>query len=549
MGHLGTDTVLGRYSRSYEMLARFCGRSMLASDELLLRFVQECAIYASTHHPGRLADGAIENVALEIGMKMNEATGSEVAALQQVSSAHRSGKGARRVLHVTPYMWRVGGHTRTLQNWINIDTDSQHTIVITHAMDPLLVGPVSIRVQESGGGIFVLSGVKGLSAKARILRAIARNKADLVVLHHTCNDAVPVAAFAIAGLPPVALVNDCDQAFWLGSTVTDVIVNQREAGARLSRERRYCNNNVVLPIPLSEPTESFTRYEARRRLGIRADAMVLLTVGRALKYRPSATHDFFRVVRTILEREERAHLYAVGINEQEAVAWGLEWKHPRIHLCGAVADWSEYRASADVYLESMPFGSATALMEAAFGGLPAVLPFDPPSDLFVTNHGFEAVLANPVDADGYVEKVLSLLHDSASAFGLGNKLIEHIRLHHWGDGWRRKVVELYGVTDTLRHEPRCIPTTVCAEEPLDMALAEWQHFLNREEWPGNVDAVRSVPLTIAWEARAQGALGDAIAILWRYFGIYGLDMSSLRMAVGLPVHAARHALGLVRGFG
>lgn len=530
--------VLYDYSAAYESLAGLCAARRWSSANAALLCVEAAATFASAHHPGRVYDGTIENLALAIGARLDDGPS------RQARSAGAGALRRRRVLHVSPFMWRVGGHTRTLQNWVRLDRESQHSVALTQSMDPMLLPDMQKEVGRSGGEIFLLPSRQGPLDKARTLRAIARRSADLIVLHHTCNDVVPIAAFAAKDLPPVAFVNDCDQAFWLGCSVADLVVNQREAGARLSRERRAAKRNTVLPIPLLELHGDTSRDEARRALGIPPDTPMLLTVGRAIKYRPSGSHDFFRTVRSVLDRETRAQLYVVGLGEEEAIRWQIDFRHPRIHLCGARTDLDRYWASADLYLESMPFGSATALMEAVHAGLPAVLPFAPPLDLFVTNHGLESILRNPETEADYVAEVIGLLRDDARRLALAEALAAHISAHHTGEGWRRQLEQLYALTDTLRHDPGPVPATGCVDSPLDRALSDWQAFLNQAPHDGTArtskSVAREVALEVASKARERGDYRDAAEILLRYVLNFGLDRRSARLSMSLPVRKAQH---------
>src|SRR4030095_16852493 len=101
-------------------------------------------------------------------------------------------------------------------------------------------------------------------------------------------------------------------------------------------------------------------------------------------------------------------LLVVGLGEEDARLWKLNWKHPRIQLCGSNPDPSLHRAAADLYLESMPFGSATALFESALVGLPVVLPYAPTFELLVTNHGLEHLVASAATEDEYIQRVVAL---------------------------------------------------------------------------------------------------------------------------------------------
>lgn len=537
------ENALRVYSRAYESLARLCAAGHETSSNAALLCVEAAATFASAHHPGRLGDGMIENVAFRIGATLGDTPHDDSPACNG-RAATGAGRGrARRVLHVSPFLWRVGGHTRTLQNWIRLDRDSSHFVALTQSMDPMLLPDVRNDVEESGGEIFVLPPAMNRLEKARALRAIAKRTADLIVLHHTCNDVVPIVALARKDIAPVALVNDCDQAFWLGCSVADLVVNQREAGARLSRERRSARRNAVLPIPLLESAPGVSRDEARRGLEIPADALMLLTVGRAIKYRPSGSHDFFRTVRRVLDAEPRAHLYVVGLGDEEASRWQLDCRHPRVHLCGARSDLSMFWSSADLYLESMPFGSATALMEAVHAGVPAVLPFAPPFDLFVTNHGLESILRNPATEADYVSEVLSLLRDGGSRVRRAEALRQHLSEYHTSDGWRRQLAGLYALTDAMVHDPGEVPQTRCADSPLDRALSEWHSFLEGE--PGaapagtEADLARQTALEAAAVARERGDYLDAAEIVRRYVAIFGFDRPSTRLAIGLPAWKVR----------
>lgn len=537
-GSAGGHDALHTYSRCYEGLRSFCGPGLATQPEIALRCVEAAALYASSHHPGRFADGTIENLAVSVGRDLERSAprGSGGAVAPRRPSGREQGA-RRRILHVSPVVWRVGGHTRTLQNWIRLDRESQHSVVLTQKLDPTLRAELDTSVRNTGGEIAVLS-ADGLLGKAAQLRSMARSSADLVILHHSCNDVVPIAAFATDDLPPVAFVNDCDQAFWLGCSITDVVVNQRAAGARLSVDRRFTSNNAVLPIPLRADPPRLTREDARCTLGIPPDHVALLTVGRAIKYKPTQSHGFFRTVRKALDRNPRAHLYVVGLSAEQAVKWRLDSSHPRIHLCGSIPDPSLYRAAADIYLESMPFGSATALLEAALAGLPAVLPFAPPHELFVTNHGLESVVTNPQTEAEYLDRVHSLLDNARDRARLGEALQTYVASHHTGDGWRQQVAEFYPIADRLEHRAGPIPATECGTSELDGALSEWHAFLNADDEatmrePG---AARDLVIQTARHAKTLGDYRGALRILQRYNLTFGFDRSVLRAAGELFAH-------------
>ena len=110
---------------------------------------------------------------------------------------------------------------------------------------------------------------------AKRLRQIA-HRADIVVLHIGNRDIVPMIAFANKEqLPPIVYLDHSDHLFWLGACISDIVVNFRKSGMRLSQERRgiEARRNVMLPIPLECFPRTFSRREAKMHLGFPEKAL------------------------------------------------------------------------------------------------------------------------------------------------------------------------------------------------------------------------------------------------------------------------------------
>src|SRR5262245_32124703 len=106
----------------YETLVSYCDHPRGKNPEWDLVCVERAASFAKGYHAGRFADGALDNTILELG---HELGGIEPAMRPRVPK-HR---GKRRVLHVVTAVVGVGGHTRTIKNWIHLDRSSQHLVV------------------------------------------------------------------------------------------------------------------------------------------------------------------------------------------------------------------------------------------------------------------------------------------------------------------------------------------------------------------------------------------------------------------------------------
>ena len=283
---------ISMFSDLYETLRSYWDHSRGKNPEWVLACVEAAARFAWRHHPGRFADGALDNTVLDLGRDL----GGIDPAMRPRVPEHR---GKRRVLHVTHAVQGVGGHTRIIKHWIHLDRSSQHLLVLTNQGDQPIPSWLTY-VLDGGNELITLPHELDRRARARILRSIACDFADLVVLHHGSDDTIPGLAFALEGGPPVAVLNHADHHFWLGSSIADGVIHLREASKRLS-ERRYIDREVVLPIPLATP-QVLSRESARCSLGVPADQLVLLTIGRAEKFRPTSTHNFFQAALQVLEQ-------------------------------------------------------------------------------------------------------------------------------------------------------------------------------------------------------------------------------------------------------
>jgi glycosyltransferase involved in cell wall biosynthesis len=363
-------------ARFYDRLVDLAGRIDKRGDaEAALEAVQSIAHFAWHCHPGRYADGSIENLALRIGEQLDSLADSDNAGCGAAVASPRSRSARRRVLHVATTALPIGGHTRWIRDWIANDPGSDHSVLLTRQGATSVPGWLGQVVEQRGGTLFRLPDTASLVSQAHVVRTIAQAAADLVVLYHHPDDVVPVVAFAKGGGPPVALYNHADHVFWLGSSIADVVVDFRESGRRLSASRRFPARSELLPCPLPPVVGAVSREQARERLGMRADQLVLLSIGSAYKYVPTSDQNFFASAINLLERHPAAHLYLVGVPWDESQPHLRSARHERLHFVGRVEDPASYQAAADVYLEGFPFTSLTAMLEAVRFGVPAVAAF------------------------------------------------------------------------------------------------------------------------------------------------------------------------------
>src|SRR5581483_2204868 len=117
----GAAAFLECNNASYEALLRLLFDGRFGRAESRLRAVQGLAEFCQFNHPGRFADGALENLALEIGDDLDRTVAKEGLPALSCEMPHFAANGKRHVLHITTSVLEIGGHTRTIRNWISLD--------------------------------------------------------------------------------------------------------------------------------------------------------------------------------------------------------------------------------------------------------------------------------------------------------------------------------------------------------------------------------------------------------------------------------------------
>jgi hypothetical protein len=289
---------------------------------------------------------------------------------------------------------------------------------------------------------------------ARRLRDAAA-AADTVVLHTDGDDVVPMLAFAARpGGQRVLLLDHADHAFWLGSSISDLVVALRRSGLRLARRRRSIapERSVLLPIVVDPVERELPRDVARRSLDLPQDAVVVLSVARGVKYRSFEGVGFVASLLPVLQQHPQAVVLAVGPDG------GGEWDEAsrltggRIKAVGPRDDAGPYFQAADVYVDSSPISSTTSLLEAGSYGLPLVTRPLVSADagvLCVDSPGLDETMFTCRDLESFRSVVSHLIEDRAHRVETGEQTRCAIRRLHSGDSWRLALERLYGRVSTV----------------------------------------------------------------------------------------------------
>lgn len=283
----------------------------------------------------------------------------------------------RRVLHVLSEAAPIGGLTRLVERWIQHDTASTSSILLTRqdAVSERLQAAVS----ASGGAAVGLADSIDPMERASLLRGLA-HEVDLVVCHLQSDDAIAVAAFGRGYRgAPVAFANHGDHIFWMAPTRAQLIVSNRDIAEELSlRVRGYAaSSNQVLPLVVPDRHGHSPRGQTRDDLGVSGDQALAVSVARAVKFQDTDLDPRFAdLVSAVLEAVPELVFCAVGpVTADEPWPELRSRFGDRVVVTGPVPDPQAYLDAADLYLDPFPFSSTTSLLEASASGL-AVVTFD-----------------------------------------------------------------------------------------------------------------------------------------------------------------------------
>lgn len=405
------------------------------------------AAQIATHrHCGIFASPACEAILNEISALIPD------GAPTRRPGAAAAPAGRQRVLHIASELAPVGGLTRMISRWTNADRKRQYSLALTQHRGAI---PAHLRqaIAQSGGEFHRLDIAPGhWIRRAQNLRALARHF-DAVILHIHCEDVLAHLAFGgqhRSSLPPILFLNHADHLFWLGGTVSDLTIHLRPAASDLGVKRRFLapERCALLPTIIDPAPRQLPREEAKRRLGLKPDEPLLVSIARGAKYRtlnrldaqgrPEPSRSFADRHVDILRLHPTAQLFVIGPAQADDWQDAIRATSGRIRAIGETPEPGHYFDAADLYVDSFPFVSSTSMMEAAQRGLPLTSFFDGPADSSIRaiNHiGLErSVFVANNEAD-YTARLNHLLCDADFARAEGERAEQNVSRANFGPAW------------------------------------------------------------------------------------------------------------------
>lgn len=281
------------------------------------------------------------------------------------------------VLHICSEISISGGHSKLIYNWIKNDNSKTHTVLSTRQSVEEIRDISNFYISDKLNieHLSVKSSSKIESAK--LLHNELLKNYDIIILHiHPDETLTNIVLSSASIVTPVYFVNHADHAFWLGTSISDFILQIRESNITLDAVRRDININrqFFLPIPVEN---NFKNDEILEGDCAGNNFINLLSTGNAYKYKPTKNYNFLQEAYRIVNENENVIFNVVGISPSSF--YGQKFNHKRLILYGniSILALEEIEKKTDIYIEGFPVPSFTALLQLGFRKKPFALHYKP----------------------------------------------------------------------------------------------------------------------------------------------------------------------------
>lgn len=336
----------------------------LDDDNEKIDFIEKVYSYFIFKHPGIFFSKKFEIELLKIANKIELPLSNEYTK--------------DSFLHILtePYTW--GGHTRVVERWIKYSPSwTKQSVVITESNYDIAEMLFREMVHEKGGELIFLQEGNYIE-KAKMLREIA-SAYEYVILHIHQHDAIPMLAFGnVEFKRPVIVYNHSQHTLWLGSLITDLLLELTSSIMEFSKRRRCIKLNEYVGIPVENIiidnrilSDKNNKNKYKEKLGFPKDYKILLSIGSAYKYNGL---DFFNYAKEILNITQNTIFMIIGISPNGIWESLKNQYNDRLYLLGYIENQYiyQYYQIADLYIDSFPVPGGTAFIDAIFHKINAI---------------------------------------------------------------------------------------------------------------------------------------------------------------------------------
>ena len=382
-------------------------------------------------------------------------------------------------LHVMTQSYTTGGHTRVVERWVNNSpTESKHSIVLLDQQEEPIPNKLRDAVHEHNGELFIFD-EKLLAERALKLRELAMNY-EYIVLHIHMYDPTAIVAFGTDNFTrPIIFFNHADHAYWCGASIIDMLADLRDND--VAKTRRGIENVYTLRIPF-EPNPEILAYpkskeQSRLDLGLPLDKKIILTVGGAHKYLPFAGCEFCELVSKAISSSENVVCYGIGPTPDIGNWSEYEDRFVALGNIDYGKQYFDYLNACDVYINSIPIGGGTAMLDAIQFEKPVLsytLFNDKLGDII---KGIDTIY----DTKQFIQNLQMILSSNFKADELAKKQYKEVMKYH-GVGWKSNLEEMLKLVPKkhrVQNYKKKLNTTI---DDLSVMISLWNNSLRTKLW-------------------------------------------------------------------
>ncbi len=338
--------------------------------EKALDYIYIAGLMAWQNHLGFWCDDELENLLLQIGMKIRDD-----------NSSKKNTGGSKKITFIgSNIMVKKGlcaGHCGVLKQWAELlGYDSQkQSLYITHC-HPYNTSRLKI---ESLAGVPAYNLSEHESYLKRIhdlINHINDDAPDDIFLFIDPNDVIAITALnALQNKPRIFFFNHADHLFWLGKSAANYFIEFRGKGAEYSKKYRNINESYIIPLTASIKPKKSSLIEWK----IKKNATISISIGRFNKVMAD-NGIYFRTIRELLERfPNHYHIFVTDPPSFDFIKEYLgdnEDIKERFIITGPYSDLSPFYGMADFLIDTFPESGSMVQIEAMSCKLPVVAYFN-----------------------------------------------------------------------------------------------------------------------------------------------------------------------------